>query len=81
MKAKFSRISLMLVSAGLGLRLLTGAFEVLSGAVEDLYPEVAAADPRYIMLAKMEMPLDILAGLFLILWPFYLGWLEERWNR
>ena len=81
MRNKFFRIALMLASAGLGFRLLAGAFNVLSGAVETFYPGVAAADPSFIISAKMEMPLDILAGLFLILWPFYLGWLEEKWRR
>ncbi len=81
MKNKFFRIAIMLVSAGLGMRLLAGAYAVLSGAIQNIYPEVAAADPSFITAAKMEMPLDILAGLFLILWPFYLGWLEEKWKR
>jgi hypothetical protein len=68
----------MLASLGLGTRLLYGAYLVVSGKVKDLYPEVAAADPSFIITAQLEMPLDILSGLLLIFWPFYLVWLKER---
>lgn len=67
-----------LFSVGLGIRLLAGAYSLLSGEVQRLYPEVAAADPSFIISAKMEMPMDILSGLFLILWPFYYEWRKNR---
>lgn len=56
----------MLVSAGLGFRLLGGAYYILSDTIQTLYPEIAAANPSFITTAKTEMPLDILAGLFLL---------------
>ena len=71
----------MLVSVGLGVRLLVAASMVLSGAVEKLYPELAAVDSSFIRAAKMEMPLDILTGFSMIFWPFYLGWLEDKWKK
>lgn len=81
MKKRLSSIReyvILLLSVGLGLRLLAGAYSVLSGEVQSLYPEVAAADPSFIISAKMEMPLDILSGLFLILWPFYHEWQKRK---
>ena len=70
--------AILLSSVGLGLRLLAGAYSVLSGEVQSLYPEIVAADPSFIISAKMEMPLDILSGIFLIFWPFYHEWRRRK---
>lgn len=75
---KFFRIALMLSSVGLGLRLLMGAYQVLSGGIQQMYPEVASADPDFVAMAQMGMPWDIVSGLLLIFWPFYLGWLKDK---
>ncbi len=75
---KFFRIAMMLSSAGLGLRLLEGAYHVLFGGIQQMYPEVASADPDFVAMAQMGMSWDIVSGLLLIFWPFYLGWLKDK---
>ncbi|TSC68763.1 MAG: hypothetical protein G01um101466_329 [Parcubacteria group bacterium Gr01-1014_66] len=72
---------MMLISAGLGFRSLAGVYSILSGQLERLYPHIATVDPEFMAAVTMETPLEILMGAFLIFWPFYLGWLEEKWKR
>lgn len=80
MRNRFLRITVMLISAALGFRLFAFAYAVFSGAV--VYPEVVATNPGFIAAVKIGMLLNILSGLFLIFWPFYLArvaqWKMER---
>ncbi|MBI4134759.1 MAG: hypothetical protein HY471_01470 [Candidatus Sungbacteria bacterium] len=64
---------LVLTCIGLGLRLISGAYWVLV-EFEEAYPHLAAADPDFMMTAKLDMPFDILSGLLLIICPAWLGW-------
>lgn len=68
----------MLASAGLGFRSLSAVFMILSGEFERIYPAVAAAAPSFIVAVKTGILFDIFAGILLLLWPVYLGWLERK---
>jgi hypothetical protein len=68
---KISVLGAVAASVGLGLYMLFGAFQVLF-QFEHLFPDIAAAHPNFVAQARSAVPLDIVSGLLLVAWPFYL---------
>lgn len=84
MLSKFFRVGAMLASAALAARSFWFAYlntfrigQVLSEVVAD----PTAVRPEAATLIALSAPLDFLTGVALIFWPFFLGWLEEKWRR
>jgi len=69
MKSLF-QVTISLISFGLGNYILFSAWMVLSGAAASAFPEA-----EEVFSAALSMiPLDIMAGMLLMAWPFYHAW-------